>query len=134
LLSQHVEETYALELLGESFAGTGYLLKDRVSEPRGFADAVREVGCGRSVLDPDVVAALLGAQAPDAPLDQLSPREREVMSHVAEGHSNQAIAERLGVTERAIQEHVASIFHKLAIPPIGNHRRRTLAMRVLLQS
>jgi PAS domain S-box-containing protein len=134
LLSQHVEVTYALELLGESFAGTGYLLKDRVSEPRGFADAVRQVGCGRSVLDPDVVAALLGAQAPDAPLDQLSPREREVMSHVAEGHSNQEIADRLGLTERAVQELVTSIFHKLAIPPVRNHRRRMLAMRVLLNS
>jgi PAS domain S-box-containing protein len=134
LLSQHVEETYALELLGKSVGGTGYLLKDRVSEPRGFADAVREVGCGRSVLDPAVVAKLLGTQAPSAPLDQLSPREREVMAHVAEGHSYQAIAETLDVTERAIQDRVASIFHKLAIPPIENPRRRMLAMRVLLHS
>jgi DNA-binding NarL/FixJ family response regulator len=77
LLSQHAEETYALELLGQSPAGTGYLLKDRVSEPRAFAEAVREVACGRSVLDPEVVAALLGAPAPHAPLDRLSPRERK---------------------------------------------------------
>jgi DNA-binding NarL/FixJ family response regulator len=134
LLSQHVEETYALELLGTSVGGTGYLLKDRISEPRGFAAAVRDVGCGRSVLDSDVVAVLLGAQAPSAPLDQLSPREREVMAHVAEGHSYEAIAETLDETERAIQDHVASIFHTLAIPPIEDPRRRMLAMRVLLHA
>ena len=128
LLSQYAEEAYALQLLRESAAGTGYLLKDRVSEPRAFADAVRQVGGGGSVLDPELLAAMLGGRPAEALIDQLSAREREVISRMSEGRSNEALARELDLSERAVEAHVASIFTKLALPPMGDDRRRMLAM------
>ena len=94
VLSQYVEMAYAVELLGESAEGVGYLLKDRVADGDALADAVRQVGQGGSALDPEVVARMLDRRRPEGPLDKLSPREREVLGRMAEGQSNQAIAER----------------------------------------
>jgi PAS domain S-box-containing protein len=128
LLSQYAEEAYALQLLRESTAGTGYLLKDRVSEPRAFADAVRQVAGGGSVLDPELLAAMLGGRPVEALIDELSTREREVISCMSQGRSNEAIAQEMNVSERAVESHVASIFTKLALPPMGDDRRRMLAM------
>src|SRR6476469_6977030 len=110
VLSQYVEEAYALELLSESSERTGYLLKDRVADVETFTDAVRRVARGGSALDPEVVALLLGRRRRTDPLAALTPREREVLGLMAEGRSNNAIAEALVVTERAVEKHVTSIF------------------------
>jgi DNA-binding NarL/FixJ family response regulator len=134
LLSQYAEEAYALQLLSESAGGTGYLLKDRVAEPRAFADAVRTVGSGGSVFDPEVIAAMLGGPQADAPLDHLTAHERKVMSAMADGDSYRAIAERLHISEPAVETVVANIFNKLALPPIGDERRRMLAIRLMLHA
>src|SRR6266571_2443668 len=109
VLSQYVEEAYALELLSESTERTGYLLKDRVSDVDAFTDAVRRVAGGGSALDPEVVAMLLGRRRRDDPLAVLSPREREVLGLMAEGRSNSAMADSLVVTERAVEKHVTGI-------------------------
>jgi PAS domain S-box-containing protein len=130
LLSQYAEETYALELLGDSPAGVGYLLKDRVSEPRAFADTVRDVGRGGSVIDPAVIVAVLGGRPTDLQLDQLSFGEREVMSSLAQGRSNDEIAQELAVTEPEVERHVKSILQKLGLSPLDDERRRTLARRL----
>ena len=132
VLSQYVEEGYALELVGEHAAATGYLLKDRVADIDGFVDAVRRVGEGGSALDPEVVAHLLGRRRRDDPLDELTPREREVLSLMAEGRSNRAIAEQLVVTERAVEKHITSIFEKLNLPPAPEDHRRVLAVITFL--
>lgn len=132
VLSQYVEEGYALELVGDRAAGTGYLLKDRVADIEGFVDAVRRVGEGGSALDPEVVAHLLGRRRRDDPLDALTPREREVLGLMAEGRSNRAIAEELVVTERAVEKHVTSIFDKLGLPPTPEDHRRVLAVIAFL--
>src|SRR4029079_19252378 len=116
VLSQYVEPTYALELLSESAEGVGYLLKDRVSDIDEFAAAVRRVGEGGSALDPAVVSQLVGRHRRDDPLSELTPREREVLELMAEGRSNTGIAERMVVTERAVEKHVTSIFQKLGLP------------------
>ena len=113
VLSQYVEEAYALDLLAASTESTGYLLKDRVSDVDTFTDAVRRVAAGGSALDPEVVALLLGRRRREDPLQSLTPREREVLGLMAEGRSNNAIAEALVVTERAVEKHVTSIFSKL---------------------
>ena len=113
VLSQYVEESYALELLADDAEGVGYLLKDRVADVDRFIDAVRRVADGGSALDPEVVSQLLGRRRRDDPLEELTPREREVLGLMAEGRSNQAIAEQLVVTERAVEKHVTSIFSKL---------------------
>ena len=110
VLSQYVEEAYALDLLSESTESTGYLLKDRVADVDAFTDAVRRVAGGGSALDPEVVALLLGRRRREDPLEGLTAREREVLGHMAEGRSNAAIAEALVVTERAVEKHVTSIF------------------------
>ena len=117
VLSQYVRPSYAMELLADSAEGVGYLLKDRVSDPTQLADAVRRVGNGGSVLDPDVVAQLVGRKrdGPDL-LEDLTDREREVLALMAEGRSNRAIAERLVITERTVEKHVKSIFGKLRLP------------------
>ena len=116
VLSQYVEPAYAMELLAESAEGVGYLLKDRVADVGEFAAAVRRVAEGGSALDPAVVGQLVGRRRRDDPLDALTPREREVLELMAEGRSNQAIAERMFVTLRAVEKHVTSIFTKLRLP------------------
>src|SRR3954452_17519320 len=117
VLSQYVETGYALELLADSAEGVGYLLKDRVSDLDEFRSAVRRVAEGGSALDPTVVSQLVGRRRRDDPLDELTPREREVLGLMAEGRTNAAIAERLFVTERAVEKHVTSIFSKLRLAP-----------------
>jgi DNA-binding NarL/FixJ family response regulator len=133
VLSQYVETEYALELLGDSAEGVGYLLKDRVSDLAEFAAAVRRVAEGGSALDPAVVAQLVGRNRKDDPLDRLTPREREVLELMAEGRSNQAISERLVVTERAVEKHVTSIFGKLRLPADAADHRRVLAVLAYLR-
>ncbi len=134
VLSQYVEAAYALELLAENAEGVGYLLKDRVSDVAEFAEAVRRVGEGGSALDPAIVTQLVGRRRKHDPLDDLTPREREVLELMAEGRSNQGIAERLVVTERAVEKHVTSIFEKLRLPPTAEDHRRVLAVLAFLRS
>ena len=134
VLSQYVEPGYAMELLSESAEGIGYLLKDRVSDVREFAEAVRRVADGGSALDPTVVSQLVGRRRKDDPIEGLTPREREVLELMAEGRSNQGIAERLVVTERAVEKHVTSIFEKLRLPPVAEDHRRVLAVLAFLRS
>jgi DNA-binding NarL/FixJ family response regulator len=134
VLSQYVEEAYALELLSDSTERTGYLLKDRVSDVETFTDAVRRVAGGGSALDPEVVALLLGRRRRHDPLESLTAREREVLGLMAEGRSNAAIAESLVVTERAVEKHVTSIFSKLDLPPTVVDHRRVLAVLAYLRS
>ena len=133
VLSQYVEPTYAMELLAESAEGVGYLLKDRVSDVGEFAAAVRRVGEGGSALDPAIVSQLVGRRRRDDPIDQLTPREREVLEHMAQGRSNQGIADQLVVTERAVEKHVTSIFGKLRLPHAPEDHRRVLAVLTYLQ-
>jgi len=134
VLSQYIEDGYALELVGGSAEGTGYLLKDRVADVDEFVEAVRRVGAGGSVLDPRVVAALLGRRRRDDPLAELTDRERDVLGLMAEGRSNHAIAERLVITERAVEKHVTSIFGKLGLQPAPEDHRRVLAVLTFLRS
>jgi DNA-binding NarL/FixJ family response regulator len=134
VLSQYVEPGYALELLSESAEGVGYLLKDRVSDVQEFAAAVRRVAEGGSALDPTVVSQLVGRRRRDDPLADLTPREREVLELMAEGRSNQGIAERLVITERAVEKHVTSIFGKLRLPAAPEDHRRVLAVLTYLRS
>jgi DNA-binding NarL/FixJ family response regulator len=134
VLSQYVEPSYAMELLAESAEGVGYLLKDRVSDVGDFADAVRRVADGGSALDPAIVSQLVGRRRGADPLEQLTPREREVLGLMAEGRSNQGIAERLVVTERAVEKHVTSIFGKLRLPAAPADHRRVLAVLAYLRS
>jgi DNA-binding NarL/FixJ family response regulator/class 3 adenylate cyclase len=133
VLSQYVEPAYAMELLGENAEGVGYLLKDRVSDVDEFAAAVRRVGEGGSALDPAVVSQLVGRRRRDDPLEELTPREREVLELMAEGRSNQAIAERLVITLRAVEKHVTSIFSKLRLPASAEDHRRVLAVLTYLR-
>jgi DNA-binding NarL/FixJ family response regulator len=134
VLSQYVEEAYALELLSESTERTGYLLKDRVADVETFTDAVRRVAGGGSALDPEVVALLLGRRRREDPLDALTAREKEVLALMAEGRSNAAIAEALVVTERAVEKHVTSIFSKLDLTPTVEDHRRVLAVLAYLRA
>ncbi len=134
VLSQYLEEGYALDLVGETAEGTGYLLKDRVADVDRFVDAVRRVSEGGTALDPEVVAHLLGRQRRDDPLEELTKREREVLGLMAEGRSNLAIAEQLVVTERAVEKHVTSIFGKLGLPPAAENHRRVLAVLTFLRA
>jgi len=134
VLSQYVEEGSAMELLADNAAGIGYLLKDRVADVDAFLDAVRRVAGGGSALDPEVVSQLLGRRRRDDPLQDLSPRERDVLARIAEGHSNRAIAEELVVTERAVEKHVTSIFSKLDLPSSGQEHRRVLAVLAYLRA
>jgi DNA-binding NarL/FixJ family response regulator/class 3 adenylate cyclase len=134
VLSQYVEASYALELVGESAEGVGYLLKDRVADVGEFVSAVRRVAGGGSALDPAVVSELVGRRRRDDPLEGLTPREREVLGLMAEGKSNHAVAERLVVTERAVEKHVTSIFQKLRLPESGADHRRVLAVLAFLRA
>jgi DNA-binding NarL/FixJ family response regulator len=134
VLSQYVEEEYAVELLGDDAAGVGYLLKDRVSDVGRFADAVRRVGEGGSALDPEVVSQMLGRRRVEDPIAGLTPRELEVLKLMAEGRSNQAIAETLVISERSVEKHVTSIFGKLDLAPAAEDHRRVLAVLAFLGS
>ena len=134
VLSQYVEEGYALELLHDSAEGVGYLLKDRVYDLADFVAAVKRVAGGGSALDPSVVSHLVGRRRSDDPLDQLTPREREVLGLMAEGLSNSAIAARIFLTERGVEKHVTSIFQKLRLPVAADTHRRVLAVVAFLQS
>ena len=134
VLSQYVEEAYALDLVGDSAGGVGYLLKDRVADVERFVDAVKRVADGGSALDPEVVSQLLGRARRDDPLEVLSPRERDVLELMAEGRSNAAIAEQLVITERAVEKHVTSIFGKLDLAPAPADHRRVLAVLTYLRA
>jgi DNA-binding NarL/FixJ family response regulator len=133
VLSQYVEERYAMELIGSNAEGVGYLLKDRVADVAEFLAAVRRVGEGGTALDPEVVAQLLGRRRRGNPLDALSPREREVLSLMAEGRSNAAIAAELVVTDGAVEKHVSNIFAKLGLPATASDHRRVLAVLTYLR-
>jgi DNA-binding NarL/FixJ family response regulator len=133
VLSQFIDEGYALELLQGSAEGVGYLLKDRVADIDAFVDALRRVAGRGSVLDPEVVSQLLGRRRGDDPLDRLTPREHEVLGQMAQGRSNGAIARDLVVTERAIEKHVTSIFSKLGLSTADDGHRRVLAVLTYLK-
>jgi DNA-binding NarL/FixJ family response regulator len=133
VLSQYIEPEYALDLLSESAEGVGYLLKDRISDVAEFAGAVRRVAEGGSALDPAVVGLLVGRSRKNDPISSLTPREREVLEQMAEGRSNQAISERLFITERAVEKHVTSIFGKLRLPADAADHRRVLAVLAYLR-
>lgn len=128
VLSQYVETRYAVELLRDDPAGIGYLLKDRVSRLEDLADAVRRVAAGGSVIDPEVVARLLGRPRRHSPLDELTTREREILGLMAEGRSNQGIAERLVLDIKTVEGHVGQIFGKLGLEPAHEDHRRVLAV------
>ena len=135
VLSQHVNPSYALELLGDGAERVGYLLKDRVSDVGELADSVRRVAEGGSVLDPTVVAQLVGRpREGDDPLEELSKREREVLALMAEGRSNRAIAERLWITEHTVEKHIKNIFSELRLPATADDHRRVLAVIAFLDS
>jgi DNA-binding NarL/FixJ family response regulator len=134
VLSAYIEEAYALELLAEDPAGVGYLLKDRVWDGDRFAEAVRRVAEGGSALDPEVVSHMLGRRRVHTPLETLTPRELDVLGLMAEGRSNQAIADALVISGRAVEKHVASIFTKLNLPPAPEDHRRVLAVLAFLRS
>jgi DNA-binding NarL/FixJ family response regulator len=133
VLSQYAEERYAVDLIGDNAEGVGYLLKDRVTDFAGFAEAVRRVAAGGSVLDPTVVAHMLGRRRRDDPVDTLTPREREVLELMAEGRSNKGIAEKLVVTPHAVEKHVTSIFIKLGVASGTEDHRRVLAVLEFLR-
>jgi DNA-binding NarL/FixJ family response regulator len=134
VLSQHADVGLAMKLLDDGADGVGYLLKDRVADVEEFAEAVRRVGHGGSVLDPTIVSQLLGRRRGDDPVETLSPRERDVLELMAEGRSNQGIADRLVITERAVQKHITSIFQKLGLPAGGEDHRRVLAVLAFLRA
>jgi DNA-binding NarL/FixJ family response regulator len=134
VLSQHVEQLYARELLSSGEGGLGYLLKDRVSDIPGFIEAVRTVAGGGTAMDPDVVAQLLARHARDDVLGRLTPREREVLALMAEGKANAGIAGRLVVTEKAVSKHINNIFTKLDLYPGGDDNRRVLAVLAYLNA
>ncbi|GIJ65099.1 LuxR C-terminal-related transcriptional regulator [Virgisporangium ochraceum] len=134
ILSQYVEPVYARELLSDGAGSVGYLLKDRVGEVGQFIDAVRQVAGGGTVMDPDVVAQLLGGGRRQAQLAVLTPREREVLAVMAEGRSNAAIAERLVITDKAVSKHINRILTKLDLPPSDDDHRRVLAVLAYLGS
>jgi DNA-binding NarL/FixJ family response regulator len=134
ILSQYVEQLYARELMSARAGAVGYLLKDRVSDVGQFIDNVRRVAAGATVMDPEVVASLLARHAGDEPLQALTPREREVLSLMAEGRSNAAIAARMFVTEKAVSKHSNNIFAKLGLEQSEEDNRRVLAVLAYLQA
>jgi DNA-binding NarL/FixJ family response regulator len=133
VLSQYYEENYALDLIGDSAEGVGYLLKERVGDVDAFRDAVARVASGGSALDPEVVGRMLGRRRHEGPLDELSPRERDVLGHLAEGKSNQGIAESLVVTTAAVEKHITGIFQKLGLDASPTEHRRVMAALTYLR-
>ncbi len=133
VLSQYVETRYAVDLVRENPAGIGYLLKDRVTRIGDLADAVRRVAVGGSVIDPDVVARLLGRRRRQSPIDELTRREREILGLMAEGRSNQGIADRLALEVKTVEGHVGQIFGKLGLEPQLEDHRRVLAVLTFLR-
>jgi DNA-binding NarL/FixJ family response regulator/class 3 adenylate cyclase len=132
VLSQYVESRYAIDLIRDGPSGVGYLLKDRVTRLEDLSDAVRRVAAGGSVIDPEVVSRLLGRPRRHSPLDELTPREREVLGLMAEGRSNQGIADQLVVELKTVEGHVGQIFSKLGLEPTtGEHRRVLAVLRML---
>ena len=134
VLSQYVELGLALTLLSGSAEGVGYLLKDRISDVPEFVAAVRRVAAGGSALDPIIVSTLLSRQRADDPLADLTPREREVLELMAEGRSNQGIADALVITQRAVEKYVSTVFGKLGLPSTGSESRRVLAVLTYLKT
>ena len=134
VLSQYVEEEYALDLLGDNAEGVGYLLQDRVADVERFVESVRRVADGGSALDPEVVAHMVGRRRTSDPLAELSAREREVLTLMAEGRSNHAIATELVITERGVEKHVTSIFAKLDLTATPDDHRRVLAVLAYLRA
>jgi DNA-binding NarL/FixJ family response regulator len=134
VLSQHAEPEYAMELLGEGTDGVGYLLKDRIADIDDFAASVRRVAQGGSALDPSIVGLLVARKRRASPIEALSRREREVLELMAEGRSNQAIADRLVVTPRAVEKHITSIFEKLGLGTAEQDHRRVLAVLTFLRA
>ncbi len=128
MLSQYVEERYAVDLIAGDSRGIGYLLKDRVADVGDFLEALKRVAAGGAALDPEVVTQLLVRSGRKDPLDPLSPREREVLELMAEGRTNGSIAGHLVVTEGAVEKHVTNIFIKLGLPPADQAHRRVLAV------
>jgi DNA-binding NarL/FixJ family response regulator len=132
VLSQFYEEGYAIDLIGDRAEGVGYLLKERVGDVDAFVDAVNRVAGGGSALDPEIVARMLGRRRRERPVDRLSPRERDVLGSMAEGKSNQGIADALFITEAAVEKHVTNIFHKLELGPQPSEHRRVRAVLTYL--
>ena len=134
VLSQFLEERYALDLIGDSAEGVGYLLKDRVRDVASFADAIRRVADGGSALDPEVVARMVGRRRRNSPVDDLTPRERDVLELMVQGKSNQGIAATLVVSAAAVEKHVTNIFHKLGIGNEPSEHRRVMAVLTILRA
>lgn len=134
VLSQYVEVGLAMKLLADSAEGAGYLLKDRISDVKEFAASVRRVADGGSAIDPIIVSTLLSKRRTDDVLAELTPREREVLELMAEGRSNQGIADKLVITTRSVEKYVSSIFDKLGLPSGGSESRRVLAVLLYLRS
>jgi DNA-binding NarL/FixJ family response regulator len=134
VLSQVIEAAHALRLFSERPDGFGYLLKDRVLEIDDFLDSVRRVGKGGTAIDPEVIGQLVGRKREDAPLEELTPREREVLGLMAEGLSNRGICEKLVVSPKTVETHVNSIFLKLGLMPAPDEHRRVLAVLTFLRA
>jgi len=134
VLSQFYEESYALNLIGDRAQGVGYLLKERVADVKGFVDAVERVAAGGSALDPEIVGRMLGRRRTCGPLDELTPRERDVLAAMAEGKSNRGIAEAFVISEAAVEKHVTRIFNKLGLGHSSTGHRRVLAVLTYLRS
>lgn len=134
VVSQYVEQLYARELLSQGTGGVGYLLKDRISDVAQFIDAVHRVAGGGTAMDPEVIGALLSRHRDDSPVASLTPREKEVLSHMAEGRSNAAIAASMFITEKAVGKHTNAIFGKLALEQSEDDNRRVLAVLAYLES
>ena len=134
VLSQYVELGLAMKLLADSADGVGYLLKDRISDVKEFVAAVQRVAGGGSAIDPIIVSTLLSRRRNEDPLEQLTPREREVLDLMAQGNSNQGIADKLVITTRAVEKYVSTIFGKLGLPSTGSESRRVLAVLAFLRA
>lgn len=134
LLSQHIETRYALDLIADGASGVGYLLKDRVADVDEFLAALDRVAAGDTAIDPDVVMRLVGRERRNNPLDRLTDREREVLSSMAQGHSNAAIAEQLVLNLRTVETHVGNIFVKLDLTPESETHRRVQAVLTYLDN